>query len=77
MNPWDKDNLIFLLTADPKDYEAWLDQATLEEVSYALKLMDLHKTELQVEKMKWNESTENLDCTEALAVINRIKQSIN
>jgi hypothetical protein len=76
MNPWDKDNLIFLLTADRKDYEAWLDQATLEEVCYALKLMDLHKTELRVEKMEWTESDENLDCTEALAVINRIKQSI-
>jgi hypothetical protein len=76
MNPWDKDNLDFLLYANRQEFEAWMDQATQEEVTYALQLMDLHKTALKVAEMELMESEENFDYTEALSFINRVKEKL-
>jgi hypothetical protein len=76
MNNWDRDNLMFILGADEAEFEAWLSQTTREDVVYALELFARHRNELAVAEMELLESTEELDCTEALSFINRVKEKL-
>ena len=74
MNNWDRDNLNFILNADEAEFEAWMAQSDRSDIDYALHLLARHRTEIAVEEMAVKESAEQLDCTEALSVINRIKK---
>lgn len=47
MNPLDRDNFVFFTTAPQKEFEAWMDQASLDEISYAIALIAQGKKELQ------------------------------
>ena len=76
MNEWDRDNLNFILSADEGEFEAWLSQLSKDDVVYALKLFARHRNELVVAEMELNEATEQLDCTEALSFINRVKEKL-
>lgn len=46
MNDFDRDNLEFFLHGDQKEFEAWMEQATTEDLDYALKLIRIAKTEM-------------------------------
>ena len=46
MNDFDKDNLHFFLHGDQKEFEEWMEQATSEELDYAVKLIRAAKLEL-------------------------------
>lgn len=76
MNNWDRDNLEFILYANSQEFEAWMQQATRDDIDYALQLIQLHRTELKVAEMDFLESEETLDCTEALSFINRAKEKL-
>jgi hypothetical protein len=76
MNEWDRDNLMFILSADESEFETWLSQTTRDDVVYALELFARHRNELVVAEMELIESTEELDCTEALSFINRVKEKL-
>ena len=76
MNEWDRDNLNFILTVDEREFEAWLSQLSKEDVIYALELFARHRNELVVAEMELLESAEELDCTEALSFINRVKEKL-
>lgn len=39
MNEWDNDNLVWMLTCTEQEWTEWVDQATNEEIAYALELM--------------------------------------
>ena len=76
MNKWDRDNLNFILSADTDEFEAWLSQLSKDDVIYALELFARHRNELVVAEMELNEATEQLDGTEALSFINRVKEKL-
>jgi len=76
MNEWDRDNLMFILGADESEFEAWLSQTTRDDVVYALELFARHRNELVVAEMELLESTEELDCAQALSFINRVKEKL-
>jgi CYTH domain-containing protein len=76
MNEWDRDNLNFILGVDEREFEAWLSQLSKEDVIYALELFARHRNELVVAEMELLESAEELDCTEALSFINRVKEKL-
>ena len=46
MNDFDKDNLEFFLHGDQKEFEEWMNQASSEELDYAIRLIRLAKAEL-------------------------------
>jgi hypothetical protein len=77
MNEYDRSNLNFILKTDTAAFEAWLDQASGDDVAYALELIAQAKVELQVNAMELQEQVqdlEGLDCTEANEFINRVKK---
>jgi hypothetical protein len=76
MNNWDRDNLEFILYANPREFEAWMQQATRDDIDYALQLIQIHKTELRLQEMELLESEEDLDLTEAQSFINRVKEKL-
>jgi glycerol-3-phosphate cytidylyltransferase-like family protein len=46
MNDFDKDNLQFFLHGDQKEFDEWLDQASPEDIDYAMKLIRQAKLDL-------------------------------
>jgi len=74
MNDWDRDNLNFILNADEAEFEAWMAQSDRSDIDYALELLAQHRTELQVAEMNAKDSELEMDCTQAQAVIARIRQ---
>ena len=46
MNDFDRDNLEFFLHGDQKEFEEWMEQASTEDLDYALKLIRIAKAEL-------------------------------
>ena len=45
MNEWDKDNLMFIMKSDYQTFKAWMEQATDDEINYALQLIAEFKKE--------------------------------
>jgi uncharacterized protein YbaA (DUF1428 family) len=45
MNDWDRDNLMFIMKSDYSTFKAWMEQATNDEVNYALQLIAEFKRE--------------------------------
>jgi hypothetical protein len=76
MNEWDRDNLMFILSANEADFDAWMSQSSRDDIDYALTLLARHRNELAVAEMELRESAEQLDCTEALSFINRVKEKL-
>jgi hypothetical protein len=77
MNKWDQDNLEFILYANTGEFEEWMQQATRDDIDYALQLIQLHRTELKLAEMEFLESeSDDLDCTLAIDFINRVKEKL-
>ena len=76
MNEWDRDNLDFLLNSNESEFHEWMQTVSNDDVTYALELLARHKTELAVAEMELKESSDELDCTEALSFINRVKENL-
>ena len=75
MNEWDRDNLEFIMNSDHEDFEAWLYQASDEDVEYALKLIRIAKSELIEEELDMMQPTEQ-DAMIAKNLIDRIKNGV-
>ena len=46
MNDFDRDNLEFFLHGDQKEFEEWMEQASTDDLDYALKLIRIAKAEM-------------------------------
>lgn len=46
MNQWDRDNLVFFLTANSDTYKEWYAQATAIDKDYATTLLSVYSQEL-------------------------------
>jgi hypothetical protein len=49
MNEWDRDNLSFIMSCSDEEFKAWFDQASDDDISYALELIAQSQAEV-VEK---------------------------
>jgi hypothetical protein len=72
MNEWDMDNLTWLRFAPEEEFQEWMDQASDEEVKYAVGLLALAKKQMSNE-MTYLNDYEIVDFTDAKALIERIK----
>ena len=75
MNSRDKANLDFLMSIHQEEFEHWLDNASDDDVEYAIELVRKAKVEKMVELIELEEvmySYED-DMTEANEIIERIK----
>ena len=75
MNEHDKKNLEFLMKSSQKDFEKWMDEASMDDIDYALEIIRKSKSELIVEQMELQELAimDDNDIVEAKHILNRIK----
>jgi hypothetical protein len=79
MNKRERENLNFLMNLDDDDFTKWAEDMPLDDVAYALELIQKAKAELEVQALEIAEEVqdvEGLDCTMALDFINRVKKEI-
>lgn len=76
MNKKDKKNLDFLLKSPQEDFEKWMDEASMDDIEYALEIIRQSKSELMVEEMELREAAIMYedDIVEAKHILNRIKE---
>jgi hypothetical protein len=51
MNEFDKDNLDFFLKGPQQEFEDWCEQASTNEINYAINLVRQAKRELELEQV--------------------------
>lgn len=74
MNDFDRDNLEFFLTVSSAVFDQWLEQATPEEVAYAINLIRLGNLEKKMEEADLLEQLNPIEkFPEAKSVIDRIR----
>lgn len=73
MNPLDRDNFVFFTTAPQEEFEAWMDQASVDEINYAITLIAQGKLELQ--KLHDSIMDEITDTTEAANLLKQFTLS--
>jgi hypothetical protein len=75
MNQHDRKNLNFLLHAPQKDFDKWMDEASDDDINYALEIIRQSKTELMVEQIELQEAAIMYedDIGEAKYILDRIK----
>jgi hypothetical protein len=75
MNEHDRSNYNFLLNISQESFDAWLDQASSDDIDYALEIIKKGRTEATVELMELEDImyTYDDDMKEAKEVIERIK----
>lgn len=72
MNEWDLDNLMFFLGTDEEDFQAWFDQASNDDIDYALNLFLQRRRELINRGLKEHEHyPEVKDFTDAKNVLKK------
>lgn len=72
MNKHDRDNLKFLMTISPETFSDWLDQASKDDIDYALEIIKQHKTELIMYALSVSDLNVD-DVSDAKKVIDRVK----
>jgi hypothetical protein len=55
MKQYDRDNLKFLMQCPQVQFDAWMDEATDDDIDYALEIIRQAKAELMVEQMEIEE----------------------
>jgi len=75
MNEHDRGNLDFLLKISPETFDDWLQQASADDVDYALELMQQAKLELILQKIEIMDEVEDLSLAESVLsnIIDKIK----
>jgi hypothetical protein len=72
MNDWDRGNLDFILNSSDADLEDFYSWASDEDLLYALQLIQLAKSELEVEEIEMLEEDDQ-DLSQAQAVLERFR----
>jgi hypothetical protein len=74
-NPWDRDNLMFLLTSDDDVLQDWHKQADADDLAYAQELFNGYAEELRLrsELVLVEAAMEKVGFSDALEVINKVK----
>jgi hypothetical protein len=70
MNEHDKSNLEFLLQTDQKSFLKWYQQATADDIEYAMELFAKAKAEMMIMEIELMDDVEDL--TQAQQVIHKM-----
>jgi len=73
MKKHDRDNLNFLMKCPEVEFDKWMENASDDDVKYALDLIKEAKSQLLLEEIELRECSESYDFTEAKLLIERIK----
>jgi hypothetical protein len=76
LNRWERDNIAFIMQCSETEFHEWMDQASRDDIEYALELITRQRIELQVAEMELLDLNERLDCSQALSIINRVKEKL-
>ena len=71
MNKHDQNNLTFLLSLDAEGFDRWLAQESLDDIEYALGLLQYHRAQVSLMAVECNDAVEDL--TEAKQLIDFIR----
>jgi hypothetical protein len=71
MNPYDLQNLKFIMSLTDDEFDEWMMTIGDDDIAYAIELIQLRRSELESEEIKFND--EITDFTEANTVIDYIK----
>jgi hypothetical protein len=74
MKQQDLDNLGFLMNLSEEDFDLWLEEASDDDVEYALEIIQYAKRDYLMKEFELLDSCDNTD--EANSVINLIKSKI-
>jgi hypothetical protein len=75
VNRHDLDNILFILNLDPDEISQWLNTLSVDDMRYALEIIQSRTAEMIVEEMDLDDQ-EEMDLTQAKALINRIKSEV-
>jgi hypothetical protein len=74
MNDWDRNNLNFILTSMDDAFDKWMQQASTDDLDYAMELVARYRREIaDIEEKLFDNIT---DFTEARQIINRVKEKL-
>lgn len=75
MKERDRKNLKFLMDSPQDEFDKWMEEASMDDIDYALEIIRQSKTELMVEQMELQElaTMDENDIVEAKHLLNRIK----
>lgn len=71
MNEYDEQNLAFLRSLTKAQFDRWIRQLSIEDVEYALELLQREQTRMVVLEMEASDNVEDL--TQARQIIKRIR----
>jgi hypothetical protein len=71
VNKHDRDNLQFLLSADKNTMDQWYQTVSEDDVEYALELLQLHRTELELRELEIIDTEAETDLSDAHSVLTR------
>jgi hypothetical protein len=71
VNKHDRDNLQFLLSADKSTMDQWYQTVSEDDVEYALELLQLHRTELELRELEIIDTEAETDLSGAQSVLSR------
>lgn len=76
MNSRDQTNLEFLLSISDEDFQQFVNDSDLDDVTYAIQLIQTYCAEVQVREMELQDALEaelGLDCAQARAVLTKFQ----
>ena len=71
MNTYDQKNLEFLLSADNTTLDQWYQTVSQDDVEYALELLQMHRSEIELRDLEITDSEAEEDLSQARAVLAR------
>ena len=71
MNDWDKNNLQFILSLTPSEFEDWYAYLDDDDVAYAMELLQTARTEVAMQLISLTDEPEDLDL--AKEVLNKFR----
>lgn len=76
MDNRDQTNLEFLLSISDEEFQQFVEDSDLDDVTYAIQLIQNYCAEVQVREMELQDALEEelgLDCTQARAVLSKFQ----
>jgi len=73
MNKHDQDNVNFIMSLNDEQFEAWADEATEDDIQYALEILQTARVERMLQEQDMLDLIADSDLTEARAVLQKFR----
>ena len=71
MNRHDQDNLNYIMSLDDEQFEAWADEATEDDIQYALEILQTARVERMLQEQDMLDLIADSDLSDARAVLQK------